>query len=123
MKKEKLIAIGKLYEKLNLVAGTNLPTTDIYCSGGLSAHLIKRNHDKCLKYIECIPEIIQKPDYVGKNPKEPNSIELIKCFSENILVAIKLDIKDNYLYVASLYDIPQSKIDRRLHSKRLKKFN
>ncbi len=123
MDNEKLIIVGKLYQKLNIIAGTDLPNMEIYCSIGLSVHLKKSNHGNCLKYIKEIPEIIENPDYVGKNPKEPNSIELVKKFSENILVAIKLDIKENYLYVASLYDVSQTKVERRLHSDRLKKFN
>lgn len=123
MDEDKLIIVGKMNEKLNIAAGTNLPNIEIYCSSGLSVHLVKRNHKNCLQYIDEIPKIINAPDYVGKNPKEPNSIELVKKFSENILVAVKLDVKENYLYIASLYDISQSKIERRLYSGRLKEYN
>ncbi len=119
---EKLTVVGRMTDKLNKIAGTSLPTTEIYCSEGLYEHMLKRKHLSCIKYIEHIPAIIREPDYVGSNPKEPESIELVKKFNNNVLLAIKLDKKMNYLYVASLYEIAQSKIDRRLFSNRLKRW-
>ncbi len=56
------------------------------------------------------------------NTKEPSSIELVKKYDENILIAIKLDKDSNGLYVASLYEIKDSKISKRLYSGRLKPF-
>lgn len=61
--------------------------------------MVKRKHYKCLKYIDYIPDIIANPDYVGINPNESeNSIEIVKQYDE-------------------------SKVLRRLHSGRLKRFN
>lgn len=69
---------------------------DIYRSKGLPIHMIKRRHEKCLKYIDYIPDIIENPDYIGINPNEnaDKSIELIKKYKDNILIGIKID-KDN----------------------------
>lgn len=72
--------------------------------------------------MEKIPEIIIAPDYIGVNPGEPDSIELVKRYSDNIQIAIKLDAAKGYLYVASLYDIPEHKIQKRLYSGRLKRW-
>ena len=52
-----------------------------------------------------IPNIISSPDYIGKNPKEPNSIELVKDIGKNTKVCVKLDTKNEYLYVASIFEI------------------
>lgn len=90
MDEEKLIVVGKMNEKLNKAAGTELPNIEIYCSIGLSIHLVKRSHQNCLKYIDSIPEIINNPDFAGKNPKEPNSIELVKKLEMDKI------IKQNY---------------------------
>lgn len=73
-----------------------------------------------MPYLANIQEIIEHPDYVGKNPSEPDSIELVKVYSNNIQIGIKLDSSNGYLYVATLFDIKQSKIERRLYSGRLK---
>ena len=75
-----------------------------------------------MKYLESIPDIIDCPDYIGINPHEPQSIELIKKYDSNILIGIKLDLNQNYLYVASLYEISDAKVSRRLHGGRLKPF-
>ena len=49
-------------------------------------------------------------------------VELVKAFEDNIQIGIKLDTTNNYLYVATLFDINSSKIQRRLNSGRLKKY-
>ncbi|MEJ8553437.1 PBECR3 domain-containing polyvalent protein [Tepidibacter sp. Z1-5] len=65
---------------------------------------------------------MNEPEYIGTHPKKVDtSIEFIKKINDNILVATELDIKENYIYVASMYPIHQSKIDNRVNSGRFKK--
>ena len=120
----KLIKVGEYNTEFNDILGIKLDRLDIYKSKGLIAHLIKRKHDKYIKYIDCIPDIIQSPDYIGINPNENNtdSIELIKRYDNNVMIGIKLDGDNKYFYVASMYDVSESKIQRRLHSGRIKKY-
>jgi hypothetical protein len=121
--KDKLIEVGNFYQELNDMIGTNLPLQKIYRSKGLPSHLIKEKHFHCLKHIDDIPDIIKDPDYVGINPNEKGTtIELIKVLDKNILIGIKLDTDENYLYVSTMYNIQESKLQRRLHSGRIKKF-
>jgi hypothetical protein len=51
------------------------------------------------------------------------SFELVKCISENVQIGIKLDAKDNYLYVATLHTITNSKLKHGIQNGRLKKFD
>lgn len=106
----------------NKILNTNLPVCDIYQSQGLYKHILKR-HPNCISYINNIADIIEFPDYIGQNSKEPNSLELVKCYSNIILIAIKFDIKENHMYVATLYELSNSKLTRRINSGRLKKIN
>ena len=99
--------------------GLNLPIVKIYQSNGLPSHMKKHGHAHCIKYLDKIPEILKKPDYIGKNSKEENSVEFIKKYDGNILVAIKLDKTGDYLYVASMYELKESKLMRRLNSGRM----
>ncbi|MFZ2539311.1 MAG: hypothetical protein WAX04_10475 [Oscillospiraceae bacterium] len=117
-----LYAVGKYKQVFNDTLAINLPCETIYQSIGLKVHVSKK-HSHCLKYLNSISEIISSPDYIGCNPKESSSIEFIKCYDENIKVAVKLDTRKNYLYVASLYDIKDAKLQTHLHSGRLKEFN
>lgn len=121
MEKEDLTVVGTYTERFNRITSAELPCGEIFMSDGFAVHIRKR-HPGYEKYIERIPEIISDPDYIGRNPTEPDSVELVKVFDENIQLAIKLDTKNGYLYVASLYDVKQSKIDRRLAGGRLKQF-
>ncbi len=121
--KNKLTIIGKYNEKFNTYLPYNIKSINIYQSNGLEKHILKR-HPGCLKYIELIPQILVDPDYIGVNPNEKNiSFELVKCISENVRIGIKLDTKDNYLYVATLHTITDSKLKHGIQNGRLKKFD
>lgn len=123
MEDKSLIKVGTYNSTFNQILGINMPILDIFRSKGLPSHMLKRHHEKCLKYIDFIPDIIKTPDYIGINPNEPNSIELVKQYKDNVMIGIKLDINNNYLYISTMHDIQESKIRRRLHSGRLKSFH
>lgn len=119
------IKVGKYNTKFNDILGIEIDEMDIYRSKGLPAHMIKSRHEKCLKYIDYIPDIIKNPDYIGVSPNEneTKSIELIKRYKDNILIGIKLDSDNEYLYVSTMHNIQENKIERRLHSGRIKNFS
>lgn len=120
--KDENIKVGVYIEKFNDLTGQQLPLLDIMQSvPGLEKHISKR-HPECLKYIGNISDIIQAPDYVGKNPNEKSSIELIKVYGENIQIAVKLDEKNGYYFVASLYEVTEKRVQDRLFSGRLQRF-
>ena len=124
MDEEKFIEVGEFYQELNDIIGSNLPLQKIYRSKGLPAHLIKKKHFNCLKHIDNISDIIKNPDYIGINPNEQGeTVELIKTFDKNILVGIKLNTDENYLYVYTIHEVQESKLNRRLYSGRIKKIN
>ena len=119
-----LLKVGKYNPQFNNILGIDIEELEIYRSKGLPAHMIKRGHGKCLKYIDYIPDIIEQPDYIGVNPNENGikSVELIKRYRDNVMIGIKLDSDNEYLYVSTMYDIQEKKIERRLFSGRIKEF-
>ena len=121
MIKSTLTRVGKFQNDYNRKLNINLPILDIYQDSGLYHH-IKNRHPNCIKYLDKITDILLSPDYIGKNPKEPNSIELIKNLGDNLQIAIKLDFNNNYYYIATLHEISNVKINKRLNNGRLKKF-
>lgn len=57
----------------------------------------KKKHYDFLKYFEEIDNIIKNHDYVGTSPREEDvSIEYVKCYEDNVLVAVKLNRKNQY---------------------------
>ena len=115
--------VGQHIEKVNQVLNVELLTGDIYMYPGFPKH-IKKSHKDCLPYIKDIPDIISNPDYVGINPSEPDSVEYIKIYKNNILLSVNLckDKDENYLYVSSLYDISDAKLNSRIKSGRFKQY-
>ena len=118
---EKTVKVGKYNEIYNEILGINLKEKIIYQSKGLKTHMLKRKHFKAVKYVDDIPDIIDNPDYIGLSGSEDEySIEYVKCFKDNMLLVIKMDVNKDVLYVASMFEINQAKLERFLHSGRLK---
>lgn len=118
---EGLFFVGEYISEFNTLTGQDLPCCQIVQSSGLAVHVQKHHPDETGN-IELIPEVIKHPDYVGKNPKEPDSVELVKVFDANVMVCVKLDTKNDYHYVASVYSISNGKLQKRKENGRLKKF-
>ncbi len=76
--------------------------------------------DKLIKIASYNTELIYNPDFVGMHD---GNMELIKCFKDNIFISIKLDVKKSKYYVATVFDVKQSKIDSYVRSGRLIKID
>ena len=118
----KLFKVGDYISRFNDLTGQKIQCGPIFQSSGLIAHIKKHHPESDTSILNRVPIIIKNPDYIGKHPKEPNSIELVKLFENHEMVCIKLDLKQNYLYVASVFEIKQSKLENRINSGRLKKY-
>lgn len=116
-----IVIVGKFREDYNKALGLDFPILDIVQSAGLCKH-IEKHHPKIIGYINCISAILSAPDYIGTNPNVPDSIELVKRYEDNILLAIKLDISNERYYIASLYDITSAKLEKNISSGRLRIF-
>jgi len=106
--------------KIQSLIGVNFTVSEVYIYPGAIKHIKKKHPGIWEQYGHSIPLILREPDYIGKNPKEPNSIELYKQLGDHLLLAIKLD-PTGYLFVSSLYDLKNApaKIQKRLASKRI----
>lgn len=116
-----LTEVGYYNEIFNKKLHIDLPCLKIYQSKGLEKHIQKR-HPSCIQYMNNISDIINNPDYIGMNPKEPNSIELIKNYGLDIQIAVKLNTDNDYYYVASLYNVSSAKMKNRLKIGRIIQF-
>lgn len=117
----KLIPVAPFNKTFNNYLPHHFDQDTIYQSAGLKKHIAKR-HPECLPYLDVLSSIISSPDYIGVNPNEKSkSFELVKIFSKNIQIGIKLDTKNDYLYVATLHTITSSKLQHVISNGRLKK--
>ncbi len=94
---------------------------EVYLPPGVLKHLKKHGHwNDFIKYYKEIPKMITSPDYVGQNPKEPNTIEMYKVISDHVILPIKLNKADG-LFMSSFYilDNGANKITKRLRTGRL----
>lgn len=115
-----MVYVGKYIDRFNDATGQNLPCGDIY-QHGLRKH-VQKHHPGDEYLVDYVETIIASPDYIGKHPKEADSIELVKRITDNVMVCIKLDTKNGYLFVASVFKISDSKLRNRLNSGRLKPY-
>lgn len=121
--KPKIFATAPFNPRFNEYLPTPLQHDFIYQSEGLRKHIEKR-HPECLPYLSFLFSIIEAPDYIGINPNEKGtSFELVKIMSENVQICRKLDIAEDYLYVATLHTITSGKLQHGIENGRLKKFD
>lgn len=121
--KDNLIKVSDFNQEINHHLPFQLEYDAIYQSTGLAKHIMKR-HPDCIEYIQYLNYIISHPDYIGINPNEKGrSFELVKIFDKNIQIGIKLDVKGDYLYVATLHSITDGKLKHGIENGRLKKFD
>ena len=119
--KDKKVRVGRFDPRFNDLLDISLDSIPIFRSKGLQAHMMKQKHFKAVDYIDRIPDIISVPDYIGmKRNNDEITIEFIKCFNDNIILCAKLSADEGSMYVATMFDITQKKIDRFLHSGRIK---
>ena len=112
-KDNKLIKITSFNTELNRWLGTEFESFEIYRSKGLLTHLINRKHFVAAKYIDYLPDLISSP----------GNIEMVKCYKDNIFISVKLDTKKSKYYVATVFDVKQSKVDSYVRSGRLIKID
>ena len=114
------IKVGYLERKIIDILDIDLKPGEIKLLPGGIKHICRKRLDCFNKYFSRIPEIIKSPDYVGVNPKYQNSIEYIKEFTDNILVAIRLQDSGSFSVVTMFY-VTDSKISSMLRYGRIKK--
>ena len=122
--KKKYDKVGYITKELAKKVGFSY-TGEVYLSPGAKKHILKKHGRDLGRYIsenltQALEKIISHPDYIGVHPKkEKQSIELIKRIGKNILVAIEVDLEENYIYVSSMYPITKSKLENRIGSGRV----
>lgn len=118
--KDKLITVGRFKKEINSLLGTDFEECKIVRSQGLLTHLIKRKHFDSVKYIDYIPEIIAKPDYIGFDRTEGNkSLLYIKKYDRFLYLSVKVDEKKQYMYVSTFLCKEERKIARMIFSKKI----
>ncbi|MGP3788619.1 MULTISPECIES: PBECR3 domain-containing polyvalent protein [Paenibacillus] len=117
--------VGKLdIVKIKSLTGVDLPSDLVQMYPGAIKH-VQRNHPGIIEqYGHLIPSMIAHPDYVGQNPKEENSVELVKVIGPHLLLAIKLD-PSGYIFLSTFFELDNGayKVQKRLKSGRLVPYN
>jgi len=70
--------IGILDKRIVRILRLDYPCRKIMLNPGAIKHMREKHFEEFRKYFARIPEIIEFPNYVGKNPRIPDSAELVK---------------------------------------------
>ncbi len=113
--------VGLLKQKVIDILSVNLLPAEIFLLWGGIKH-IKNKRLICFKnHLNDIPEIIKNPEYIGTNPKYPDSVEFLKEMGGvNILVAVSQNLQ-GILQIATMYDVTSSKLATMIEHNRMKK--
>lgn len=69
-------------------------------------------------YGEEIPTILKSPDFIGVNPND-GSLQFIKKYDQNVLVAVRITGSGTLYYARSLYHITEDKFNDYITAGRL----
>jgi hypothetical protein len=114
--------IGTLEKRIVKLLKLDYQCRKIILNPGAIKHIKGKHPEDFKKYFFRIPDIIKFPDYIGKNPRIPNSIELVKRFDDFLLISI-IKGTNGLLYLSSLYSIGIYTVNKRLLTGRLTKIN
>ena len=92
----------------------NLKDNKVYIGEQNILHMKNKHYSDYEIYYEHLYEIINSPDYIGKNPRD-NSLELVKeFFCEETKTYVKIGIRISQkgtLFVRTLYTLNSSKFE------------
>lgn len=115
--------VGEVNKNIVNHLNSNIPQAPIYIDEGLLVHLRDRGHSNMIPYFNKVGDMIQNATYIGQNTRHINSLEFIYVTDENVQIAIKLNISEGYYFVATMHEVTDSKINKRLKSGRIIEFN
>ena len=115
--------VGHVSEKVeNLLSLSEVQDRNIYFSSTNLEHMQNSHPEDFEKYGSHLSEILENPDYVGKNPKD-ESIEYVKEFcidGEYVKVAVRISSHGKY-FARSLYVLNRNRVIRFIEKGTLKK--
>lgn len=115
----KIQEVGSLRKEIIDMLGLELEERKVLISAGNIKHMKKEHPKDYEKYGQLIPKIIAYPDYVGIHPKN-GSIQYIKEVSNGILIAVRAS-SSGVLFVRSLYELSEGKLELYIKSGTIKK--
>ncbi len=99
----------KIIQKLHL---NNIEDRNIYLGESNIEHMKNDHPQDFLKYGAEIPNILDQPDYIRKNPKD-DSIEYVKEYqTDNDFVKVAVRVSNgNRLYARTLYILNRRRVE------------
>lgn len=119
----KVPKVGTFSQSVIAVLGLSVtPGTPIYLGESNTAHMQSKHKKDYEKYGSYIPEILNNPDYVRKNPKN-DSIEYVKEFrvdGEFVKVAVRISGTGTW-FARSIYILNNNRVQNFINKGTLKK--
>lgn len=116
----KISAISPNIQKLLQLPA--VPDNNIYLGATNIAHMKSSHPEDYAKYKDQLQNILERPDYVGLNPRD-HSIEYVKNFiidDEYVKVAVRVSSGNKY-YARSLYILNKRRTENFIRKGTLKK--
>ena len=119
----RITEVGRISLRVISLLGLELhPDQPIFLGDSNISHMQERHPQDYIKYGSLIPQILEAPDYVGRNPKD-DSIEYVKEFEiDNAFVKVAVRLSSGgALYARSLYVLNNRRVYNYIQKGTLKK--
>jgi hypothetical protein len=111
-------SLGRLRKEIRTLLPIYPTESTIKLYPSVIKHIKKRHPYAYREYFNKIREILEQPDYIGMREDDCLRIELVKCYKDMVLLALKID-EEKQLFVCSLYIIEPNRVDIRVKYGRL----
>lgn len=121
--KSKNKKIGELSQKVIDTLNLNMKPQNIYLWGNRIDEHCQKHKDEYsspeayYEAVQSIPEIIEKPDYVGIHKN--GNIQYVKQYNDISLVDIRIIKSDNSLLFRTIYPISEAKLNNNIKQGKL----
>ena len=110
--------VGLLPKGISALLQLEEKKKEVILYSGAIKHMRERHPYAFKKYFNRLSQIVENPDYIGLEGQEIRSFELIKCYRDIVLVALRLE--EGVIFVLSLYIIEESMLKKRLELGKVK---
>ena len=93
--------VGDLSQEVILRLGLHYDPGPVYIGPSNIEHIRCRHPIEYVKYLQDIPDIIERPNYIEAHPRQ-GGIEFVKVFDENVMVSVRPSAKGTF-FVRSVY--------------------
>ncbi|MCL2195165.1 MAG: PBECR2 nuclease fold domain-containing protein [Oscillospiraceae bacterium] len=90
-----MLVVGKIDVAMFQAFATNIKTDEVILTETQAKHVQEKHPEAYQRYLGCLTDILQSPDYILRDPKHEDTALVIKRYQHNAEVILRLCTDDS----------------------------